>query len=70
MLVEYHLNSSKMCKRTVYTILDRYNVINEKRHEKKIGMVLLRVSSMEAEGFVSFTDVLSFLDQCLAFSSA
>jgi len=54
----------------VYTILDIYNVINEKRHEKKIGMVLLRVSSMEAEGFVSFTDVLSFLDQCLAFSSA
>lgn len=59
-----------MCKRTVYTILNIYNVINEKRYEKKIGMVLLCVSSMEAEGFVSFTDVLSFLDQCLAFSSA
>lgn len=45
-------------------------MINEKRYEKKIGMILLCVSSMKAEGVVSFTDVLSLLDQCLAFSSA
>ena len=45
-------------------------MINEKRYEKKIGMILLCVSSMKVEGVVSFNDVLSFLDQCLAFSSA
>ena len=60
----------KYTKEQYILFLDIYNMINEKRYEKKIGMILLCVSSMKVEGVVSFTDVLSFLDQCLAFSSA